>query len=84
MPKGQFPETLSNCFVIIFPSFACFAGEWVHTAHVPILKVELSQVPHTKAICLGWKFLLSELLKDFGKLSTDKSDLNKLDSHCFH
>lgn len=84
MPTGTFPETLNDCFVIMFPSFACFAGEWVHVAHVPILKAELSLVSCTKAICLGWKFLFSELLKNLSKLSTDKSGLNKLDSRCFH
>ena len=84
MPMGQFPEILNDCFLIIFPSFACFAGEQVHVAYVPILKAELSLVSCTKAICLEWKFLMSEILKDLSKLSTDKPDLNKVDSYCFH
>lgn len=42
MPIGKFSETLNGCFFIVFPSFACFAGEWVQAAaHATILKAEL-------------------------------------------
>lgn len=53
MSIGQFTKTLNGCFFIVFPSFACFEGEWVQVvAHATILKAELYLVSCTKAICL--------------------------------
>lgn len=76
------PETSNGCFFRVFPSFACFAGKWAHTApYGSILKAEPHPVSGTKAGCVGWKFPTGRETESLNKLSTDQPGLNTLENH---